>query len=256
MKWFGGWCYLVLNRMWLSVSATPKANDAHLVFCEYNYAFFSFVQTNDELTPAPTFSCLNKRKKEEGVLSANWVLHGLDRRRCQQKPLLRRLPRPFGSLWGRGEERGEPDQEPRQLQVLHLRARLLPAAHVSLRLLLRQHPPQVGAGKVLSSNWLASHWVTCESDSCFLLFVSLHFQGEQNVWLPLRLFDGFIAFCDKKKKKKEKKSNVLDNWHRSISNHIVDQQQQLFLLCNDTLREKAVVLGCTKLSDPRYCERM
>lgn len=84
-----------------------------------------------------------------------------------------------------------------------------------------------------------------------LLFVSLHFQGEQNIWLPLRFFDGFIAFCDKKKK-----SNVLDNWHRSISNHIVDQQQRLFLLCNDTLREKAVVLGCTKLSDPRYCERM
>lgn len=45
------------------------------------------------------------------------------------------------------------------------------------------------------------------------------------------------------KKRKEKKSNVLDNWHRSISNHIVHQQQRLFLLCNDALREKAVVLG-------------
>lgn len=150
-----------------------------------------------------------QKKKKEGIISANWVFHGLDRRRCQQKPLLRFLPRPFSSLWGRGEERGEPDQEPRQLQVLHLRARLLPAAHVSLRLLLRQHPPQIGAGKVLSSNWLASQWVTCESDRYFLLFVSLHFQGEQNIWLPLRFFDGFIAFCDKKRKKRKATSLII-----------------------------------------------
>lgn len=77
-----------------------------------------------------------------------WVfLPPLSRPRGQQEPLLWRLPRPLGSLWDRGEERGRSDQESRKLQVLHLRPRLLAAAHVPLRLHLQGHSWSAWAGK-------------------------------------------------------------------------------------------------------------
>lgn len=135
---------------------------------------------------------------------------------CQQEPVLRLLPRPVGSLWGRGEKRGEPDQEPRQLQVLHLRPRLLTAAHVPLRLHLWQHPPHVGAGKAEPNTFFSQ--LTRESASArelshthFTLSCVIIFRMTKDL-ASIVLFNSFIVYIIK--------SNILpfDNKRKTLLN--------------------------------------
>lgn len=71
----------------------------------------------------------------------------LCRPRGQREPLLRLLPRHLGSLRGGGEERGGSGQQPRQLQGLHLRARVLSAAHVPVRIHLQERLQSARAGR-------------------------------------------------------------------------------------------------------------